>query len=94
MQVHQPVGTAAENYHGRDRPQDKDRHGSLPWLPCALVAAAKDGAALIDGGLNSIDIKKLPRDPNNGCSPVFPWAFVRANSIFSVIHRAGGYAEA
>ena len=42
--------------------------------------------------LHSIDPKKLPRDPNNGCNPVFPWQFVRANSIFSVIHRLGGYA--
>jgi len=29
--------------------------------------------------------------PAIGCNPVFPWDFVRANSIFSVIHRAGGY---
>jgi hypothetical protein len=26
-----------------------------------------------------------------GCKPVYPWEFVRANSIFSVIHQAGGY---
>src|SRR5580692_2602791 len=31
-------------------------------------------------------------DPNNGCNPVWPWDFVRANTIFSVIHQAGGYA--
>ncbi len=49
------------------------------------------GAALTDGGLASIDPKKLVRDPSNGCNPVFPWEFVRANSIFSVIHQAGGY---
>jgi hypothetical protein len=34
----------------------------------------------------------LPRDPENGCTPVFPWQFVRANSIFSVVHSMGGYA--
>ena len=34
----------------------------------------------------------MVRDPNNGCTPVFPWEFVRTNSIFSVIHGAGGYA--
>jgi Type I phosphodiesterase / nucleotide pyrophosphatase len=50
------------------------------------------GAALTDGGINSIDPKKLDRDPNHGCSPVYPWNFVRTNSVFSVIHGAGGYA--
>jgi len=50
------------------------------------------GASLTDGGINSIDPAKLPRDPAKGCAPVWPWEFVRANSIFSVIHAAGGYA--
>ena len=50
------------------------------------------GASLTDGGITSIDPKKLIRDPNKGCGPVYPWNFVRANSIFSVIHQAGGYA--
>ena len=50
------------------------------------------GAALTDGGIASIDTKRLVRDPSNGCNPVLPWNFVRANSIFSVIHQAGGYA--
>jgi hypothetical protein len=49
-------------------------------------------ASLTDGGLNSIDPDKLVRDPSQGCAPVFPWQFVRANSIFSVVHQAGGYA--
>ena len=50
------------------------------------------GAALTDGGIASIDPHRLPRDPANGCNPVMPWEFVRANSIFSVIHQAGGFA--
>ena len=33
----------------------------------------------------------MDRDPANGCAPVFPWQFVRTNSIFGVIHKAGGY---
>jgi type I phosphodiesterase/nucleotide pyrophosphatase len=44
-----------------------------------------------DGGVNSIDPTKLPRDPAKNCSPVFPWNFVRTNTIFGVIHAAGGY---
>ena len=27
----------------------------------------------------------------NGCKPVYPWNFVRTNTIFGVIHAAGGY---
>jgi len=44
-----------------------------------------------DGGVNSIDPAKLPRDPANNCNPVFPWNFVRTNTIFGVIHAAGGF---
>jgi Type I phosphodiesterase / nucleotide pyrophosphatase len=45
----------------------------------------------VDGGRASIDPNKLPRDPAHGCAPVFPWNFVRTNTIFGVIHAAGGY---
>ena len=44
-----------------------------------------------DGGIKSIDPNKLPRDPFKGCSPVQSWQFIRANSIYGVIHAAGGY---
>jgi hypothetical protein len=44
-----------------------------------------------DGGYLSIDPLKLPRDPFNGCAPVYPWNFIRANTIYGVIHKAGGY---
>ncbi len=74
-----PTGTTTEYEEGIDIDKTK-LNGGAP------------GASLTDGGLNSIDPKKLVRDPNNGCNPVFPWDFVRANSIFSVIHQAGGYA--
>ena len=49
-------------------------------------------APLTDGTIASIDPKKLPQDPSHGCAPVWPWQFVRANSIFSVIHQNGGIA--
>src|SRR5882757_45925 len=44
-----------------------------------------------DGSFKSIDTKRLPRDPFNGCAPVYPWNFIRANTIYGVIHKAGGY---
>jgi hypothetical protein len=56
------------------------------------VNGGAPGAALTDGTIASIDSNKLPRDPANGCAPVWPWQFVRANSIFSVIHQSGGVA--
>src|SRR5262252_10717510 len=45
----------------------------------------------VDGGILSIDPTRLPRDPANNCQPVYPWNFVRTNTIFGVIHGAGGY---
>ncbi len=49
------------------------------------------GAATGDGGIASIDADRLVRDPANGCAPVYPWNFVRTNTIFGVVHAAGGY---
>ncbi len=74
-----PTGTTSEYEEGIDIDQAK-LNGGAP------------GASLTDGGIASIDSKRLIRDPNNGCNPVWPWDFVRANTIFSVIHQAGGYA--
>ena len=74
-----PTGFTTEYEEGIDIDQTK-LNGGAP------------GAALTDGGIHSIDPQRLPRDPAKGCAPVWPWQFVRANSIFSVIHAAGGYA--
>ena len=74
-----PTGTTTEYEEGIDINQHK-LNGGAP------------GASLTDGGIASIDARRLVRDPANGCAPVYPWQFVRANSIFSVIHAAGGYA--
>jgi hypothetical protein len=49
------------------------------------------GVARVEGGIASIDPRKLVRDPAKGCAPVYPWDFVRTNTIFSVVHAAGGY---
>lgn len=73
-----PTGTTTEYEEGVDLDQTKVNGGA-------------PGASLTDGGINSIDHDRLPRDPANGCRPVLPWQFVRVNSIFSVIHQAGGY---
>ena len=74
-----PTGFTTEYEEGIDIDQTKVNGGA-------------PGASLTDGGIRSIDPQKLDRDPAQGCKPVWPWEFVRANSIFSVIHAAGGYA--
>ncbi|HLX84714.1 MAG TPA: alkaline phosphatase family protein [Terriglobales bacterium] len=42
-------------------------------------------------GVNGINPDYLPRDPQNGCAPVYPHSFIRANTIFNVVKNAGGY---
>ena len=73
-----PTGTRTEYEEGIDLDQTK-LNGGAP------------GASLTDGGIASIDPQRLIRDPKSGCAPVFPWNFVRTNTIFGVVHRAGGY---
>ena len=73
-----PTGTTTEYEEGIDIDQTK-LNGGAP------------GASLTDGGFASIEPKRLPRNPATGCAPVYPWEFVRTNTIFGVIHNAGGY---
>jgi len=40
------------------------------------------------GGINPAF---LPRDPKNGCAPVYPHQFIRVNTLFEVVKAAGGY---
>jgi Type I phosphodiesterase / nucleotide pyrophosphatase/Sulfatase len=73
-----PTGTTTDNDQGIDY-DDTKLNGGAP------------GAALTEGGMASIDPNKLVRDPARGCAPVYPWNFVRTNTIFEVVHAAGGY---
>ena len=62
-----------------------------------LLNGGNPGAGLTDGGVGAIDRTRLPRDPftpdptNGGCAPVYPWNFLRANTIYGIIHASGGY---
>ncbi len=40
------------------------------------------------GGINP---DYLPRDPKNGCIPVYPHNFIRVNTLFEVVRDNGGY---
>ena len=74
----QPNGTTTEYEEGIDLNQ-------------SLLNGGAPGAGSTDGGIASIDPKKLIRDPYNNCSPVYPWNFVRTNTIFGIIRANGGY---
>jgi hypothetical protein len=73
-----PTGYTTEYEEGIDIDQTKVNGGAL-------------GAGLTDGTAASIDTSKLDRDPARGCAPVLPWNFVRTNTIFGVVHAAGGF---
>jgi hypothetical protein len=47
--------------------------------------------SMFDGGVLSINPQRLERDPFNNCNPVYPWNFIRTNTIYGVIHAAGMY---
>jgi hypothetical protein len=74
----QPNGTRTEYEEGIDINQ-------------ALLNGGAPGAAPTDGGFASIDPTRLIRDPYKSCQPVYPWNFVRTNTVFGVIHKNGGY---
>jgi hypothetical protein len=74
----QANGTTTEYEEGIDIDQTK-LNGGAP------------GASLTDGTIASIDPTRLIRDPGKNCAPVYPWNFVRDNTIFGVVHAAGGY---
>jgi len=40
----------------------------------------------IDGDYRSIKPSRLPRDPHAHCAPVYPWNFIRTNTVYGVLH--------
>jgi predicted AlkP superfamily pyrophosphatase or phosphodiesterase len=73
-----------------------DRSLSPPASDCSKIgtvvifdSSIDKNPNAVDGG-GGIDLEKLPRDPKNGCKPVFPHNFIRVNNIFEVIKQAGG----
>jgi arylsulfatase A-like enzyme len=48
-----------------------------------------DASRVFSGGINPANLP-LVKDAHGNCRPVFPHDFLRVNTIFEVIHRAGG----
>ena len=74
-----------------------DRSLSPPGSNCATVGTEvvydetiDFDLTKLDGG-GGIDPAKLPRDPQQGCTPVFPHRYLRVNTIFEVVKASGGY---
>jgi len=76
------TGTQTEYEEGNEF--DETQLNGRPFPPTSPLDA-------IDGGVKSINPDRLIRDPFNNCQPVYSWNFVRTNTIFGVIHAAGGY---
>jgi hypothetical protein len=49
------------------------------------------GKANGSSGIIGINPDYLPRDPKNGCAPVYPHTYLRDNTIFNVARNAGLY---
>jgi hypothetical protein len=73
-----PAGTTTDYDQGIDY-DDTKLNGGAP------------GAGVTEGGAASIDPQHLVRNPQAGCAPIYPWDFLRTNTIFGVVHAAGGY---
>ncbi|MBV8054318.1 MAG: alkaline phosphatase family protein, partial [Deltaproteobacteria bacterium] len=82
---------------GNGNPGGKCKPGAIPPGTTTEYDEAIDldqsllngGAPTGDGGVNSINPHFLVRD--RSCNPVYPWNFVRTNTVFGVISRAGDY---
>jgi hypothetical protein len=65
--------------------------------PCPSIGGAgveldesvDNDLTLLNGG-GGINPDFLPRDPDNGCNPVFPHQYLRVNTVFEVVKAHGG----
>ncbi len=68
-----------------------------PSLCPSVVGTQVGNDEEIDVNLNSVTAGEginpdyLPRDPKQGCKPIYPHEFIRVNTIFNVVKDAGGY---
>ena len=63
---------------------DCSTRGALVPFNQAINFSSNTGDSVAD-----INPAKLPRDPDNGCSVVYPHQFLKVNTIYEVAHAAG-----
>ena len=67
-----------------------DRHLAPASGPCVATGARVAWTAAVDrADGRGIDPARLPRDPARGCARVWPWQYLRVNTIFDVVRAAG-----
>ncbi len=72
-----------------------DRNLSPPGSNCDAIGTEVNYSEFIDKNPDALDAgggidpAKLPLDPSNGCTPVYPHSYLRVNTIFEVIRDAG-----
>ena len=81
-------GTCTKNTPNGTRTEYEE---GVDFMPSLLSGRPSFYASPIDGDWHSIDPTRLPRDPYDNCNPVYPWNFIRANTIYGVAHKAGGF---
>jgi hypothetical protein len=62
---------------------------SVVGTPMAYDESIDYDLTKVDGG-GGINPHYLPRNPSNGCKPVYPHEYLRANTIFEVVKANGG----
>src|SRR5215470_17665362 len=77
-----PVGTAFSSVSG------DCTSGVFPGTEVVYDETIDKDLTRLDAG-GGIDPNALPRDPGNGCAPVYPHQFLRVNTIFEVIKHSG-----
>jgi hypothetical protein len=63
---------------------DCSTRGALVPFNQSVNVSANAGDSVAD-----INPAKLPRDPDNGCAPVYPHQYLEVNTIYEVAHAAG-----
>jgi hypothetical protein len=67
----------------------KDLCPNVIGTPMAYDESIDRDLTDLNGG-GGINPNFLPRDPNNGCKPVYPHEYLRVNTIFEVVKANGG----
>ena len=78
-----PLGAQVNFYENLDKnPLSIDAGQGLTGLPGSILQMTGQPQTLID-------TTQLPVDPKT-CKPVYPWQYLKVNTIFNVIREAGG----
>ena len=87
-------GLAAGTCHPKQNNGTQTEYEEGDEINQLLLNGGNPTGSVIDGGVASLNPMRLIRDPFSkptSCAPVYPWNFIRTNTIYGVIHAAGGF---